>query len=460
VFLRRPCRSFAVAVAVAAACVVTSSAAAAPVMCTAALGRQFANLNPQGVVATHLFAKVDGRWIEPANLCVSATVAETPDRGIITRTLNVFVNNTIDGGFPNNHLPVGTLISLGIRLPRGMLIQTTSGRWRHGVVVSAGQETVFQARTVRWDYHQEAYFGSGLDCNLPPAVFASTFSAWINLNALRADRTPILDDRQYAGGFYENNAALAGPPMFMVDAAGDPTGVLIGVWGCGDHDPTTNEGYFDGFTPISVLRAFGLNADIAADVQLLSQLLEIHDNVTDTSVSATFTPVRADELQLESIPGVSLPATPHDSRLIGVRMTSVFSYSHHVLVQRAQPRAIQELSACRARGRTPVARGTSIVCPPTVRLSLPRPFRTGRALSISCDDACTILARLTIGKTPLATGRGRTRHAGTTRVRLRLNAAGRRLLATRASLPATLRVAVTDSAGNTAHLKRRLRLER
>ena len=166
--------------------------------------------------------------------------------------------------------------------------------------------------------------------------------------------------------------------MFMVDAAGDPTAVLIGVWGCGDHDPTTNEGYFDGFTPLSVLRAFGLNADIAADAQLLSQLLEVHDNVTGTSVSATFTPVRADELKLESIPGVSLPAAPHDSRLIGVRLTSVFSYSHHVLVQRAQPRAIQELSACRVRGRTPVARGTSIVCPPPGRSAATTPARSPR----------------------------------------------------------------------------------
>jgi hypothetical protein len=455
VFPGRPRRWFAVVVAVGAACVMPSSAAATPVMCT-----EYGD-NPQGITATHLFAKVDGRWIEPANLCVSATVADTVGAGgIITRTLNLHVNHTGGGGFPNTQLPVGTPISLGIELPPGMVILDTLGRWRDGIAVSDGSEVVFQGRTVPWEYHNEAYFGSGLDCDLEPAIFPSTFSAWIVLNSLHADRTPVLEDEQYAGGFYETNAALAGFPMITVDPAGDPTGVSVGVWGCGDHDPATNEGYFDGFTPISVLRGFGLNGDITADEQLLPRLIEIHDNVTDTSVSASFVPVHADDLQLESIPGVTLPAPPRGSGLVGVRMTSAFSYSQHVLVQRAEPRALQRLSACRARGRTPVARGTRILCPPKVRLSLPRPFRAGRALSITCDDACTIRARLTTGKTLLATGRGRTRHAGATRVRLRLSAAGRRVLVARTALPATLRVAVTDSAGNTAQLKRRLRLER
>lgn len=444
-------RSLALAVVTGAAAVATSSAAAAPVMCT-----EYGD-NPAGVTATHLLAKVGGEWIEPANVCVSATVAETPGPGgLITRTLNLHVNHTGGGGFPDTQLPVGTRISLGVRLPEGMAIQNTLGRWRDGVVASDGQEVVFQARTVPWEYHNEAYFGSGLDCDLAPAIFASTFSAWIVLNPLNADRSPVLDGLQYAGGFYETNAALAGFPAITFDAAGDPTGLVVGVWGCGDHDPTTNEGYFDGFTPISLLRGFGINGDIAADKPLLPQLLEVHDNVTGASVSASFAPVYAGDLRLESIPGVSMPAPPHGSSLIGVRTTSAFSYSQHELVQRAQPRAVQSLNACRARGRTPVARGRRIVCPPAVRLSVPRPYRAGRALSVTCDDACAISARVAVRRMAVAAGRGRTRHAGATRVRLRLSAAGRRLLAARGSLVATLRVTVTDSKGISAHLTRRL----
>ena len=439
-------------------------AVAAPQLCD--------NVNPRGIVPTHLFAKIDGAWVEPSGLCVAPGVDETTAAdGTIGRTLNlhVFSGNGVVGGFPETTLPVGTVISVGLQLPSDMSLVTINGRWRNGVVVTNGSEVVMQAQTVPWDYHQEAYFGSGLDCSLPPAVFPSTFSAWASLNSLNADRTPSTREAPYAGGYYENNAVIAGFPLFSADATGVPTGVVVGVSGCGDADPATHEGYFDGFTPVSVLRAFGIDESLLSDPSLLQSLLEVHDNITNASVDATFTPVYQQDIKLDPVPGVVMPQIPAGDALAGVRMTSSFSYSDHVLVQRAEPASLQKLRDCRTQGGTPVAQSGQVACtgipasggPPfAAKLHTARALRAGGAVSVSCNQPCAVSVRVTARGRRIAKGRGDTKKAGTVKVRLRLTKVGRRLLASRTSLSATLRAIVTGPSGAPVHIKRRITLKR
>jgi hypothetical protein len=347
-----------------------------------------------------------------------------------------------------------------------MIFQSTFGRWRDAVVVSNADETVIQGATVPWDYHGEAYFGGpGLNCALEPVRWPSTFTAYIALNPLNPDRTPNLASARYAGSFYESNTIGAVFPSIRVDSHGTPTGLQVTVSGCGDGDSTTYEGYFNGFTPISLFRAFGIRDQLLEDTALLSEIVEIRDLTTNNPVSASFTPVRAPAIALEAVPGVTLPSAPVESEIIGVQTTSNFSYSERVLLQRGRPRAIALLRMCRARGGRPAAKGGKLICVPDtkrprVRLLTRRLLRRGKPLSLSCNEPCSVTATLKARGELLAAGRRKSPKPGTIKLRLALTAAGRARLASEGSVAVLLRLTVRDRAGNAARLTRERRLTR
>jgi hypothetical protein len=421
--------------------------------------------NPGGVVATHLLAKVEGSWVEPQNVCVSATLQES---GIVggykTRSLGVAIQNTVDPGFPDTHLPAGTPISLGLQLPPGMTALHTFGRWRNATVLSDGSYTVMQASTVPWDYHQEAYFGGpGLDCARPPALFSSTFTSYIALNALNPDGTPNEDEAPYGGGFYESNTVGTTFPRLRLDEVGNPTGLQVLVSGCGDSDPSTLEGYFDGYTPASIFHAFGVGDALLRDAAALQSLIEVRDARTGAPVQATFALVRGSDLALEPVPGITLPSPPPGSRIIGVRTTSSFSYSEHLLVQRGRPAAMRALRRCRAEGGRPAVSGGRVTCipdtkPPRARILSRGAVTPGKPVIVSCNEPCRVQASVTGHGNRLAAGRRTSTKAGKLRVRITLTPAGRRELASYASMRATLRLAVADRAGNKASVHRGVRL--
>ena len=453
-------RLLALPLALVVALAWASSASAAPVMCTSY------GANPRGVTATHLFAKIDGAWVEPENVCVSVTIAQSGVLGgFTTRNMTLGVWNTVDGGFPETHLPPGTQISLGLRRPPGMMLQSTSGIWRNAVVLSAGLDTVIQGRTAPWDYHNEAFFGGGLDCGIEPVRWPSTFTASATLNPINADGTPNFASEQYAGGFYESNSIGATFPRLNTDAFGNPTGLEVRVTGCGDQNPSTLEGYFDGFTPVSFFRGFGISDELLRDAALLQRIIEVRDARTNALIQATFAVVGAGELSLEPVPGTTLPSPPAGPGIIGVRTTSAFSYSEHVLVQRGRPGAMRTLRRCRAKGGRPSSKGGRLTCipdttRPRAKLLTGRSLSRGKPLLMSCNEPCRVVASVVAGGRRLATGRRTSTKAGRLKVPLKLTAAGRTRLASEASVRAILHVTVRDRAGNKASLKRGLRLTR
>jgi hypothetical protein len=436
-------------------------AAAAPALCTDHV------LSPDtgGITATHLFAKVNGAWIEPQNVCVGISVVPTPVAGGTTRGLYLGVANTVDGGFPETHLPTGTLISLGLHFPPGIQLGQMFGRWRDGVVISDGADTVIQAETVEWDYHGEAYFGGpGLNCNLAPTVWPSTFGSYSSLNPLRADGTPDLTPTPFTGAFYESNTVGALFPQIRFDSDGTPIGLEAMVQGCGDHDPTTLEGYFNGFMPVSVLHGYGMTDQMIDDLDLLQHLFEVYDLSTSSVVNATFAPVHARDMTLEQIPGVQMPAQPDGNGLIGVRTNSEFSYSSHDLVDRARPGAMAAIKNCRAKGRTPGVANGQLTCDGVkiplglhATLSGPRVLKRGGTIGISCNNACWATAAIVFKGKRLASAASKAATAGSQRLRLRLTNAGRRLLARRRVLRGLLTVVVTDNDGGRVVLHRRFR---
>lgn len=203
----------------------------------------------------------------------------------------------------------------------------------------------------------------------------------------------------YAGAFYEANTVGVTFPQLLVDDAGNPTGLALKVQGCGNDDPATLEGYFDGFTPISQLRALGLTLSIVRDVEVLGDVLEVIDveaGDEQERVPARFRPVTHQDLELEPIPGVTMP-TPPEPGLLGAWTEARFSYSERLLLQRGHPSALALLSSCRAEGGTPAASRGRLRCsgvtPLRTRLRARRPLEAGRSLSVSCNKPCDVVAK-------------------------------------------------------------------
>jgi hypothetical protein len=293
----------------------------------------------------------------------------------------------------------------------------------------------------------------------------STFNAYIAINPVNGDGTPNLASAEYAGGFYESNTVGAVFPKLNTDDNGNPTGLQVTVNGCGDGDPSTFEGYFDGFTPVSIFHAFGISDQLLQDSAVLQKLIEVRDLRTNTPVSATFDLVGPADMPLEPVPGVTLPSPPAGSAITGVRTTSAFSYSEHVLVQRGKPGAMRALRSCRAKGGRPSARNGQLVCvpdttPPRARLISRRALKRGQPVVVSCNEPCTAVAKVEAGGSRLAGGRRKIAKAGRVRIPLSLTAAGRTRLASEASVSVALRVTVSDRAGNHVRLTRRLPLRR
>jgi energy-converting hydrogenase Eha subunit B len=447
--------------AVIAAFVYSQPAAAAPALCTDHV------LSPDtgGITATHLFAKVNGVWIEPQNVCVGISVVNTPLGGGTTRGLFLGVANTVDGGFPETHLPPGTLISLGLHFPPGIQLGQMFGRWHDGVVMSDGTDTVIQAKTVQWDYHGEAYFGGpGLNCKLTPTVWPSTFGSYSSLNPLRADGSPDMTPTPFTGAFYESNTVGALFPQIRFDSDGTPIGLEAVVSGCGDHDPTTLEGYFNGFMPVSVLHGYGMTDQMIEDLDLLQRLFEVYDLSTSSVVNATFTPVHARDMTLEQIPGVEMPAQPNGNALIGVRTESEFSYSTHDLLQRGRPGAVAAIKNCRAKGSTPGVANGQLTCDGVaIRLGLqaklfaPHVLKRGGTIAISCNNACLVAAAIVFKGKRLASAGSKATTAGRQTLRLKLTAASRQLFTGKRALRGLLTVVVTDNDGGRVVLHRRFR---
>ena len=290
------------------------SASAAPDMCTADdIQWPGATTDPQGVVATHLLSKIEGRWAEPEDVCVAVTVSGG--------MMSVSVWNTVDGGFPETHLPPGTLVSLGLERPSGMLADVTLGRWRDSAVASNGDIMVIQARTVPWVYYPDAYFGSGLDCSATPVVWPSTFGGWVMLGTAGARPS-------YAGMFFESDAVLADvPPVIKFDSTTSaPNGLEIRVQGCGDGDPSTFDGFYNGFVPMGLFDALGMTDRVVRDLRMVLENTEVIDTLTNTALSSTsFSPMVPQRLVFQPVPGVVLPTEFGEGR--GIQLRTEFSFA-------------------------------------------------------------------------------------------------------------------------------------
>jgi hypothetical protein len=83
--------------------------------------------------------------------------------------------------------------------------------------------------------------------------------------------------------------------------------------------------------------------------------------------------------------------------------------------------------------------------------------RRGLPLTTTCSEACAVRSELRLGRTVLARGSKRLTRAGTARLRLKLSASARRRVRAR-RVTATLRTTITDAAGNSRVLTRRVTL--
>ena len=111
----------------------------------------------------------------------------------------------------------------------------------------------------------------------------------------------------------------------------------------------------------------------------------------------------------------------------------------------------------------PLAAAAGPAALPTMRVRGPQRIRAllkrGLRVDVTCPAACRIRGRLILRKTVVARARRTLTTGAVTRLRLKANRAGRRRLKHHRKLRLTLVIDVTDSAGHTTTLARRLTLK-
>lgn len=349
------------------------AATATPRLCTLADSHGYGNEangpNPRGVTISHLYAKIDGVWQEPQNVCVSVRfeTANPSNRYIqynIWNSTGFFFDLTDEP-----RMPAGTPVSLGLKFPPGAKPVTTSGVYRDGIVAFGDDELDVQAKTAPWTYVDSAYnedktAGSGAtDCSKGFTTFRSTFGGFIRVQSLNTDGSPshVFDALQ--GTFMEGNGT--GAPEVTAERDDDLhiKSVTVHMEGCGDHDRSTLEGHFSAFIAPPALSYLGFPGNaLESAASLLSGLLQIRDLEGTTGVKEHFALIKNDDLMFEPIDGVSFAPLPNGKGPHGLFVGADFSYSQHTLAIERRKANVSRFKRCKAAGGVPRRRGMAIVC--------------------------------------------------------------------------------------------------
>jgi hypothetical protein len=353
--------------------VAAPTAGATPRLCTPAdsggYGTPASAPNPRGVTITHLYAKIDGLWQEPQNVCVAV-------RFEISDPNNRYVQYGLwnSGGFYLNlgdepHLPAGTPISLGLQFPPGAKPVMTSGQYRDGIVAFGDDTIDIQAKTAPWTYVDSAYnpdktAGSGAtDCSKGFTVFRSTFGGFIRVQSLNADGTPSHQFDFFQGTFMEGNGTGAADVGAEFDDKQRVKAVTVHMEGCGDNDVSTLEGHFSAFLAPPMLTFLGFPGNaLESAASLFGGLMQIRDLNGTTGVKEQFAVVKDDDLQFDPIDGVTFTPLPSGPGPHGLFVAADFSYSKHTLVVERRKANVSRFTRCRATGGTPRRHGKTIVC--------------------------------------------------------------------------------------------------
>jgi hypothetical protein len=148
--------------------------------------------------------------------------------------------------------------------------------------------------------------------------------------ALQLDRGDPAEEA-YAGSYFATNSYPALPKVLEGGKA-----FSLDLSGCGDADPNTADGFFDGFIPDEAAARLGISAELIAGLSapIAGQLVQVTNNGQSTTAGLT----------LEKVAG-------------GLHLDYALSYSTHHIVIRANHKAIALTRHCkRTQGKLRVER--------------------------------------------------------------------------------------------------------
>jgi hypothetical protein len=284
-----------------------------------------------------------------ANLCPSLRYMEQPDPtgGATIRSASFFFS---PGGGPttlpedlSSAYPPGTEMSLELEASIAPL--AAGGAIAEPLASFEAAKITVQGRTT------QIKFAFGGDCS-SATTLRSFFGGGVLFEPVGSGR--FADElRSYRGAFFGTNAMQHTMPQVSPDGRA----LNVTVEGCGDGDPTTEEGFFTGFIPSKGTAEMGLSQPLLKSLsdKIADQLMELKDNGA-TEPDAGFEVASQRDVQLDPTPGASTSkasaVTP-----AGVTVDYRLSFSEHKLSTTSNRKKIRTAKTCRARkGKLAVVR--------------------------------------------------------------------------------------------------------
>jgi hypothetical protein len=188
------------------------------------------------------------------------------------------------------------------------------------------------------------------DCSGTPMNMDNSFAGIVDFDS-GAGGAIAATDRAYAGSFFASNAFSFTRPLIEPDGES----VSFDVQGCGDGDPSTEDGFFQGFIPATAVAELGIPRPVLADVSntVIDELIDVEDNGR---------PVSDEDLEIllgKPRPATARPAatTPATKTPEGISIDYKLSFSKHRVTTRANARGVKLAKKCRSsRGKLKVVK--------------------------------------------------------------------------------------------------------
>jgi hypothetical protein len=175
------------------------------------------------------------------------------------------------------------------------------------------------------------YDGDGNpNCGGTVDSYASFFDGLVQLEG---DAPTAGDLSEYRGAFFGSNAQTLAPPIVGPDGQR----IEVDVTGCGDGDPSTDDGFFQAFLPNSTLQALGFGQKVIDQLTdpVAEELIDLQDNghtVDDADVTVT-----------DKVRSAARNATQTPD---GLTIDYTMSFSSHRLVARPDRKNLKAATKC------------------------------------------------------------------------------------------------------------------
>lgn len=287
-----------------------------------------------------------GSWEDASEkLCLSVQYQEQPDPTGGTTRFASYSFATSDGNQDLSSVyPAGTTISFDVTSSSAAPL-FVSGAMADPVARFSGQTVEVQGKTTTVKFARSYDQQGNPVCEDGNTQTMTSFLGGGVMLDPDGTGQAAQELRRYTGAFFGSNAETNGLPQVAPDGS-----VSVQVAGCGDGDPSTKEGFFQGFLPASGLAQDGLDSTTINSVpsQAVDDMMQM-DNNGQTDPSAAFAAASSAATTPQSVPGQ--PVTHATDN--GVTIDYQLSYSAHTLttkVNSAKARAAAKLvRSCRAR---------------------------------------------------------------------------------------------------------------